>query len=121
MSLSRSTLQATAPPAQSDEAQLVVDESRDKHEVVLEILKSRVSDKAKPNVERAIEQERKDTQNSKGKKGDQEKGEGQNQNQTSTPRGAATARPTATPRPTERGTTPRPSQSPRPTERDEGD
>lgn len=105
------TLQEKAPQAQSDEAQQVVDESRDKHEVVLENLKSRVSEKAKPNVERAIEQERKDTQNSKGKKGDQEKGGGQNQNQTASPRGAATARPTA--RPTERTASPRPSQIPR--------
>jgi hypothetical protein len=110
------TLQEKAPQAQSDEAQVVVDESRDKHEVTLENLKSRVSDKAKPNVERAIEQERKDTQNSKDKKGEQEKGGGENQSQTSSPRGAATVRPTS--RTTERAATPRPPQSPRPTERD---
>jgi hypothetical protein len=111
------TLQQTAPQAQSDEAQQVVDENRDKHEIALESLKARVSDKAKQNVERAIEQERKDTQNSKGKKGDQEKGGGQNETPSSTPRAAATVRPAATPRPTERGaTTPRPTLSPRPTE-----
>jgi uncharacterized protein DUF5667 len=112
------TLQQTAPQAQSDEAQVVVDENRDKHEIVLENLKSRVPEKAKQNVQRAIEQERKDTQNSKGKKGDQENGGGQGQSPTSSPRGAATVRPIATPRPTERGATLRPSQSPRPTERD---
>ena len=116
-------LQQTAPQTQSDEAQQVVDENRDKHEIALESLKGRVSDKAKQNVERAIEQERKDTQNAKDKKGDPEKGDqknggGQNQNPVSSPRGAATVRP-ATPRPTERGaTTPRPTQSPRPTETD---
>jgi hypothetical protein len=105
------TLQQTAPQAQSDEAQVVVDESRDKHEVVLEDLRTRVSEKAKQNVERAIERERKETQNSKGKKGDQEKG-GQNQTPNSSPRGEATVRP-ATPRPTERGAaTPRPSSRP---------
>jgi colicin import membrane protein len=106
-------LQQTAPQAQSDEAQVVVDESRDKHEIVLENLKSRVPEKAKQNVERAIEQERKDTQNTKGKKGDQDKGGQNNQGQTSSPRGAATARPAATPRPTERAATQRPSQTPR--------
>jgi hypothetical protein len=111
------TLQGNAPQAQSDEAQQVVDENRDKHEVVLENLKGRVSDKAKQNVERAIEQERKDTQNSKDKKGDQQNG-GQNPGTNSTPRGAATARPAATPRPTERGSTQRPSPSPRQTEND---
>ena len=109
------SLQLTAPQTQSDEAQVVVDENRDKHEVVLENLKGRVPAKAKQNVERAIEQERQDTQNSKGKKGDQENGGGQNQSPASSPRGAATARPATTPRPTERGVTPRPSQSPRPT------
>jgi hypothetical protein len=113
------TLQETAPQAQSDEAQVVVDENRDKHEIVLENLRSRVPEKAKQNVERAIEQERKQTQNSKGKKDDQEKGK-QDQSPTLSPRGAATVRPAATPRPTERGSTSRPSQTPRPneTERD---
>jgi hypothetical protein len=69
------TLQQTAPKAQSDEAQQVVDENRDKHEPALENLKGRVSEKAKQNVQRAIEQERKDTQNSKNKNGDREKGD----------------------------------------------
>jgi hypothetical protein len=112
------TLQQTAPKAQSDEAQQVVEENRDKHEPALENLKGRVSEKTKQNVQRAIEQERKDTQNSKDKKGDQEKDGGQNQSPISSPRGAATVRP-ATARPTERGaTTPRPTQSPRPTSTD---
>lgn len=107
------TLQQTAPQGQSDEAQLVVDESRDKHEVVLEqLLKGRLPEKAKPNVERAMERERKSTQNTKDKKGDQQKDGGQDQDQGSSPRGAAT------PSPAERAASPRATQSPRPTERD---
>jgi hypothetical protein len=111
------TFQETAPQQQSDEAQQVVEENRDKHEIVLDQLKSRLPEKAKPNVERAIEQERKDTQHTKGKKEDQENSGGQDTKQGASPRGQATQRPT------NRAQTPRPTPSPRATEkdRDEGD
>jgi hypothetical protein len=110
------TFQETAPQEQSDAAQQVVDENRDKHEVVLDEIKTRLTEKAKPNVERAIEQERKDTQNTKGKKDDQQNNNGgQPQNQGASPRGQATPRPTA------RAQTQRPTQTPRATEKDQGD
>lgn len=115
------TLQEKAPQAQSDEAQEVVDQNRDRHEVVLDELKGRLPEKAKPNVERAIEEERKDTQNTKNRNDKENNGDGeqrdggQNQNQGASPRGLAS------PRPTERAATPRPTSSPRSTQRDDSD
>jgi colicin import membrane protein len=106
------TLQENGPQEQSDEAQQVVEENRDKHEIVLEeILKGPLPENAKPNVERAIEQERRSTRNTRDKKGDQQRDGGQDQNRSASPRG------TTTPRPTERTASPRATQSPRPTER----
>ena len=47
----------------SDLAQHVADAAREKHEMVLEQLRARLSEKAKDSVDRAIEEERKDTPN----------------------------------------------------------
>jgi hypothetical protein len=67
-------LQQAAPEDKSDAAQDVADAAREKHEIVLEQLKERLSEKAKDSVDRALEEERKDTPNTKEKKN---KGEGQ--------------------------------------------
>lgn len=70
-------LQNAAPEAdKSALAQDVADAAREKHEMVLEWLRERLSEKAKGSVERAIEEERKDTPNiTKEKKEKQERGE----------------------------------------------
>jgi hypothetical protein len=63
------SLQKASPEEdKSDLAQLVADAAREKHEMVLEQLKARLSQKAKDSVDRAIEEERKDTPNTKEKK-----------------------------------------------------
>jgi hypothetical protein len=70
-------LQNAAPDEDKSElAQDVADTARDKHEMVLEWLKARLSERAKDSVERAIEEERKDTPNTtKEKKEKQDRGE----------------------------------------------
>lgn len=54
-------LQQGAPEDKSELAQNVADAAREKHEIVLEQLRERLSDKAKDSVDRASEEERKDT------------------------------------------------------------
>lgn len=76
------TLQEAAPEDKSDLAQDVADAAREKHEIVLEQLKDRLPEKAKDSVERAIEEERRDTPNTADKK-DKRDREG---NQGSSPR-----------------------------------
>ena len=62
-------LQNAAPDEDKSElAQDVADAAREKHEMVLEFLRERLSEKAKDSVDRAIEEERKDTPNTKDKK-----------------------------------------------------
>ena len=62
------TLQEAAPEDKSALAQDVADAAREKHEIILEQLKDRLSEKAKVSVDRALEEERKDTtQNAKDK------------------------------------------------------
>lgn len=61
-------LQEAAPEDKSDLAQEVADAAREKHEIILEQLKARLSERAKDSVERAIEEERRDTPNTKEKK-----------------------------------------------------
>lgn len=73
------TLQQAAPEDKSDRAQDVADAAREKHEIVLEQLKERLSEHAKDSVDRAIEEERRDTPNTKDKKEKQEKGKDQGQ------------------------------------------
>ncbi len=101
------TLQEAAPEDKSALAQDVADAAREKHEIILEQLKDRLSQKAKAAVDRALEEERKDTtQNIKDK---------QDQNGSGNP-GGASPKNDASPRGTERTTSPRTS-TPRPTER----
>ncbi|MEP6693278.1 MAG: DUF5667 domain-containing protein [Chloroflexota bacterium] len=85
-------LQQAAPEDKSEAAQNVADAAREKHEIVLEQLKARLSDRAKQSVERAIEEERKDTtQDAKEKdkeRTDKERsGEGESPSNTTAPRG----------------------------------
>lgn len=62
-------LQNAAPDEDKSElAQEVADAAREKHEMILEFLRERLSDKAKDSVDRAIEEERRDTPNKKDKK-----------------------------------------------------
>ncbi len=62
-------LQRAAPEDdKSDLAQDVADAAREKHEMVLEYLRARLSEKARDSVDRATEEERKDTPNTKDKK-----------------------------------------------------
>ena len=92
------TLQQAAPEDKSALAQDVADAAREKHEIVLEQLKDRLSEKAKDSVDRALEEERKDTtQNTKDKQDN-------------------AGNPGASPRGTERTTSPR-TATPRPTEK----
>ena len=101
------TLQEAAPEDKSALAQDVADAAREKHEIILEQLKDRLSEKAKVSVDRALEEERKDTtQNIKDK---------QDQNGSGNP-GGASPKNDATPRGTERTTSPR-TATPRPTDR----
>jgi hypothetical protein len=108
-------LQQAAPGDEGNKAQGVADAARDKHEIVLEQLKGRLSGDAKDSVERAIEEERKDTPNTKEKKDQGDGSPGSLPQNNATPRGTER---TSSPRPTERASSPRPTQSPRPTERD---
>ena len=86
-------LQNAAPDADKSElAQDVADAAREKHEMVLEYLRERLSEKAKDSVDRAIEEQRKDTPKAKDRKDKTDRNEmieGQNPtpaNET-TPRG----------------------------------
>lgn len=71
-------LQNAAPDEDKSElAQDVADAAREKHEMVLEFLRERLSEKAKDSVDRATEEERKDTPNTtKDKKDKSEQNEG---------------------------------------------
>jgi colicin import membrane protein len=97
-------LQQAAPEDKSELAQDVADLAREKHEFILEKLKARLSENAKDSVDRATEEEQRDTpqitkDKDKEKQENKDKGEGQgtpgNQN--------------ATPRPNERTNAPRTS------------
>ncbi|MEO8633555.1 MAG: DUF5667 domain-containing protein [Chloroflexota bacterium] len=70
-------LQEAAPDEDKSQlAQDVADAAREKHEIILEQLRARLSDRAKESVDRAIEDERKDTPNTT--KDKQEKADEQN-------------------------------------------
>lgn len=82
-------LQEAAPADKSELAQDVADAAREKHEIILEQLKERLSENAKAPVERAIEEERRDTPNTKEKK-DKDKSEdggSSPENESTAPRG----------------------------------
>ena len=98
-------LQLAAPEDKSALAQDVADAAREKHEIVLEQLKDRLSEKAKDSVDRALEEERKDTtQNIKDKQDKAGNPGASPKNNNASPRGneRTTSPRTATPRPTEK-------------------
>ena len=100
-------LQQAAPEDKSEAAQNVADAAREKHEFVLEQLRDRLSDKAKENVERATEEEQKDTPQNIKDKDKKDKGEGQGQGGG---QGQGTpGNPNASPRGNERTSAPRTS------------
>jgi hypothetical protein len=117
------TLQHAGPGEKGERAQDVADAARGKHESVLGQLKDRLTGDAKNSVDRAIEEERKDTPNTKdkkdkdnkdkGKKGSEDKGN-KDENQ-----GVSPAKNAATPRPNERAGSPRAAPTPKPTERED--
>ena len=82
-------LQEGAPEDRSELAQDVADAAREKHEIVLEQLKARLSEKAQNSVDRATQEERKDTtQNTKDKeKLDKDGGNGAEPQNNASPRG----------------------------------
>jgi hypothetical protein len=97
------TLQQAAPEDKSELAQDVADLAREKHEIILEQLKDRLSENAKQSVDRATEEEQRDTpQNVKDKDKQEKKDEGQG-----TPPTPGSEN--ATPRPNERTNAPRTS------------
>ena len=94
-------LQQAAPEDRSEAAQDVADAAREKHEFILEQLKDRLSEKAKDSVDRATQEERKDTpQNVK----DKDKDKKDNGQEQGTP-----GNPNASPRANERTNAPRTS------------
>ena len=79
-------LQNAAPEEdKSALAQDVADAAREKHEMVLEFLRERLSQKAKDSVDRATEEERKDTPNITKEKKDKNDSGSENGNQGSSP------------------------------------
>jgi hypothetical protein len=92
-------LQEAAPEDKSDLAQDVADLAREKHEFILEQLKARLSEKAKDAVDRATEEEQRDTPQNVKEKDKQEKDKGEGQGMPSNEN--------ATPRPNERTNAPR--------------
>ena len=95
-------LQQAAPDDKSGLAQDVADAAREKHEFILEHLKDRLSDKAKDAIDRATEEEQRDTpQNVKNKDKQQKKDNGEG---LGTP-----GNPDASPRGNERTNAPRTS------------
>jgi hypothetical protein len=84
-------LQQAAPEDRSEAAQDVADAAREKHQFILDQLKDRLSDKAKDSVDRATEEEQKDTPQNVKDKDKKDKGEGQGQgtpgNPNASPRG----------------------------------
>ena len=85
-------LQQAAPEDKSELAQDVADAAREKHEFILEQLRNRLSEKAKEAVDRATEEEQRDTPQNvkdKDKQDEKDKGEGQGTpgNPNASPRG----------------------------------
>jgi hypothetical protein len=75
-------LQQASPEEDKRElAQNVADAAREKHEMVLEYLRERLSEKAKDSVDRATEEERRDTPNTTKEKQDKSEDPGNNGNQ----------------------------------------
>ena len=98
-------IQQAAPADKSDQVQDLVDAAREKHEAVLDQVQNKLDDEqARESIERAKDEEQRDTAGEKDKKG---------KDPRSTPRPARTPTPQRTLRPNE---TARPNSTPRATE-----
>ena len=96
-------LQQAAPEDKSELAQDVADLAREKHEIIVEQLKDRLSENAKQSVDRATEEEQRDTpQNVKDKDKQEKKDKGEGQGTPAVPGSE-----NASPRPNERTNAPR--------------
>ncbi len=115
-------LQQAAPQEKKDKAQDVADAARDKHTTVVDRLRERVPEKAKSALDRAQDEEERDTPERKKQKerdgddGDDDDDRSPRPSPSADP--SRTARPSETPRATEtergdRTATPRPSATPR--------
>lgn len=110
-------LQNAAPSDKAGLAQDVADTAREKHLPILDQLQERVTESAKPAIERAVEEQEKETTE-----------EAKDPEHTPRPERTGSPLPTASPRPTERSgdehtdaprtASPRPSATPTPTEHD---
>ena len=98
-------LQQAAPQDKRDKAQDVADAARDKHEAIVEALRQRVPEKAKPALDRARDEEERDTP---------ERAKEKDPRRTDRPERSRTPEPSRTARPS---VTPRASDTPRSTER----
>ncbi len=84
-------LQQVAPPDKADAAQDVADTAREKHVPILDELQQKVPESAKPAIERAIEEQQKDTPD-----------EAKDPSRTPRPEPSRGPRPSGSARPTER-------------------
>jgi hypothetical protein len=106
-------VQTVAPADKADKVQKVVEDSREKHGNVVEQIQQKVtSDKAKDAIERAKDEEDKDT------KEEQQGQSGGGHDDKRTARPTRSPAPSRSPRPNQ---TARPSVSPRPTEKNNND
>ncbi len=104
-------LRASGTSDQREAAEDVAGAAREKHEAVLEQLKQRLPEDAKPGIERAIEEERKDLEPTEHRGSPKP-------SDRATPKSSRTPEPERTPsRSPEPTRTPRPTESPRATER----
>ncbi len=113
-------LQRAAPQEKKDKAQDVADAAREKHEAIIEDLRERLPEKAKPALDRAKDEEDRDTPERAKQKDPRRSARPERSPERSetpepsrTPRPSSTARGTDTPRTTERADSPRPL-TPRP-------
>lgn len=109
-------LQQAAPADKADRAQDVADAAREKHETIVDQLEQRVPDSAKDALERAREEERRDTHKEKADPKHTERPERSRTpepSETRRPEGTATPRATSTPRVTQHEETARPTSTPR--------
>jgi hypothetical protein len=105
-------VQTVAPADMADKVQKVVEDSREKHGSVVDQIQQKVtSDKAKDAIERAKDEEDKDTK-------EEQQGQSGGNDEKRTARPTRSPAPSRSPRPSQ---TARPSVSPRPTEKNNND
>lgn len=107
-------IQQAAPADKSEKVQDVVDAARAKHEAVLDEVQQKVeNEKARDAIERAKDEENKDTKGDTDRRGN-DPGKSARPARTATPSRTPTPSPSVTPRASERTTAPGRSATPRP-------